>query len=114
MSKTGEIVEVEPFPTRWACPTLRAASSAASSANARALAFGLQLVGGSSFAAGKTVTTIVGPVPIEAIRKGNLVLARHETTGELAYAEVTTLMDGSSGAPGTFAELIQDNLATLR
>ena len=65
------------------------------------------------FAAGTLVWKQSGPTPIEQIRIGDLVLAQHPTTGELAYRPVTDATVSAS-APVVRVKLPQEEFIATR
>ena len=65
------------------------------------------------FAAGTLVWKQSGPTPIEQVRVGDLVLAQHPTTGELAYRPVTDATVSTS-APVVRVKLPQEEFVATR
>lgn len=65
------------------------------------------------FAAGTLVWKQSGPTPIEQIRIGDMVLAKHPTTGELAYRPVIET-SFSSAAPVVSVKLTGDEFIATR
>ena len=61
---------------------------------------------GSSFVPGTEVLTPDGKVAIENLREGDLVVARHEVTGELGEFPITSLM--AREAPGVIWLTLED------
>jgi hypothetical protein len=65
------------------------------------------------FAAGTLVWKQSGPTPIEQIRIGDMVLAQHPTTGELAYRPVTDATVSAS-APVVRVKLPEEEFVATR
>jgi len=65
------------------------------------------------FAAGTLVWKQSGPTPIEQVRIGDLVLAQHPTTGELAYRPVTDATVSAS-APVVRVKLPEEEFIATR